>query len=191
MKTARVLILDDELFVVSSLAAALREAGYAIDFVTTSEAALRKLESAQPYDVLIQDVMRPAEGPTAGFQFYERALRDRFPALPLIFLSLSTYAFGGFETTLDDRDRQRCFFLDKLATTPKALSDFVQAVLARKVEHLYAGVAEPDVPESRVQLITWRDTLKHRLAERPDDVHLLSPRSFEQLVAEILNDMGL
>ena len=80
----RVLLLEDDLAIRSSLAESLREAGYAVDEAERSLEA-EGLAAAFEFDAMIVDVRLP-EGPDAGFHFVEH-LRNTGRSNPVLFLT--------------------------------------------------------------------------------------------------------
>jgi two-component system alkaline phosphatase synthesis response regulator PhoP len=87
--TRRVLIVDDEPYILRILAFKLRREGYVALEATSSEDALRVLEST-PVHCLILDVTLAT--PTTGFQL-ARQLRDdvRFCRIPIVFLTAHAF----------------------------------------------------------------------------------------------------
>ncbi len=90
MPGRRVLIVDDEPYILRILAFKLRRAGYVALEATSSEEALDILESS-PVHCLILDVTLAT--PTTGFALAER-LRDdlRFCRTPVVFLTARALA---------------------------------------------------------------------------------------------------
>jgi DNA-binding response OmpR family regulator len=80
----RILVLEDDPDIRTPLAAALREAGYAVDECERASEA-EGLAEMYPFDVLVIDVRLP-EGPNAGFDLIRR-LRANGLKTPALFLT--------------------------------------------------------------------------------------------------------
>ena len=78
----RILVVDDELPVVKSVAAALQGEHYGIDTALSAEEALRK-EDQDPYDVIITDLMMPG---LSGMALL-RMLKEKRPATRVIMIT--------------------------------------------------------------------------------------------------------
>lgn len=82
----RIMIVDDDVALAASLAAALQKAGHDVSTLDTTEGAIAALVQAKP-DLLILDVMFP-DNPVAGFDLARqiRATRE-IKKLPVILLT--------------------------------------------------------------------------------------------------------
>ncbi|MFW2852326.1 response regulator [Sphingomonas sp. TX0543] len=81
--TGTVLLVEDEAMVRAVAERALSRQGYTVMSAENGEAALELLETCQAPDLLISDVVMPTmDGPTMA-----RKVRDRFPTLPILFMS--------------------------------------------------------------------------------------------------------
>ena len=78
----RILIVEDDRKIASFVAKGLREAGFAVDAVTTAEDALAGF-AATAYDAAVVDIMLPG---IDGLEMIER-LRERKTATPILILS--------------------------------------------------------------------------------------------------------
>jgi two-component system OmpR family response regulator len=95
----RVLIIEDEPLLLSSLADALREEGYAVDEAADGEDGLAKAKMWD-YDAIVLDVMLPK---ISGFVVLERLrLRKKTPVLMLTARSLTTDRVRGLDGGADD-----------------------------------------------------------------------------------------
>ena len=82
----RIMIVDDDVALAASLAAALQKAGHEVSTLDTTDGAIAALVQAKP-DLLILDVMFP-DNPVAGFDLARqiRATRE-IKKLPVILLT--------------------------------------------------------------------------------------------------------
>ena len=95
----RLLIIEDEPFLLSSLSEALREDGYAVDTATEGEEGLSKA-LMWDYDALILDVMLPK---LSGFMLLERLrVRKKTPVLMLTARSSTPDRVRGLDGGADD-----------------------------------------------------------------------------------------
>lgn len=82
---ARVLIAEDEAHIVESLTFILGRAGYEVTEVGDGEAALARVRSAHPPDLLLLDVMLPGRN---GFEVLQALRADaRTRGLPVLMLT--------------------------------------------------------------------------------------------------------
>lgn len=79
---ARVLLVEDDRTLTRGLISLIKNAGFAIDAVSTGEEAL-ELEAAEPYHLIICDVGLPG---MSGFETI-RQLRARGAHVPVLFLT--------------------------------------------------------------------------------------------------------
>lgn len=81
----RVLIAEDEAHIVESLTFILGRAGYEVQSVADGEAALARLRSKDPPDLVILDVMLPRRN---GFEVLKAVRSDtRLQAIPVLMLT--------------------------------------------------------------------------------------------------------
>jgi two-component system, OmpR family, response regulator len=78
----RLLVVDDEPFILDAVAASLRFLGFAVDTAATGRAALRQARESAP-DLIVLDVLLPD---LDGFTVLRR-LREEGSAVPVIFLT--------------------------------------------------------------------------------------------------------
>lgn len=94
MRRKRILVADDEVYIVHILEFSLNMEGYEVISATSGEEALRKIESQQP-DLIVLDVMMPG---LSGHEVCRRLRADaRTREIPIIFLTA--------RDSLADRDR--------------------------------------------------------------------------------------
>lgn len=124
----RVLIVEDDTSIADFIQKGLREAGYAVDWVTDGEAGLVQAVR-QPYDALVIDVMLPRRD---GLSLIE-ALRGRGVTTPVLILSA--------RRSVDDRVRGLQVGGDDYLVKPFAFAELlarIQALIRRST-----GAAEP------------------------------------------------
>lgn len=78
----RLLVVDDEPFILDAVAASLRFLGFEVDTAATGQAALRAARESEP-DLIVLDVLLPD---VDGFAVLRR-LREEGSAVPVIFLT--------------------------------------------------------------------------------------------------------
>ena len=116
--TGTILLVEDEDMVRAVAERALTRQGYTVMTAENGEAALDLLSRNGRPDLLISDVVMPAmDGPTMV-----RAVRERYPDLPIIFMS--GYAEEQLRKSID---------LDNVAFLPKPFSVQQLAEAARDV----------------------------------------------------------
>jgi CheY-like chemotaxis protein len=87
-RNSRILIVEDDAFVRELVVAQLTSLGHEVVAVEDAAAALREL-TARAFDLLMTDVMLPGE--MDGHALAQR-VRERWPALPVLFASGGTAA---------------------------------------------------------------------------------------------------
>jgi PAS domain S-box-containing protein len=119
-----VLVVEDEPAVRDMTTQLLERAGYQVDAVTDGAAALAAAEVAQPFDVLVTDVVMPN---MSGIELAEQMM-DRFPGIGVVLLS------GYTAETLDlERVTARgALFLPKPVTSNQLLQGVNLAAASRR-----------------------------------------------------------
>lgn len=116
--TGTILLVEDEDMVRAIAERALARQGYTVLAAENGEAALEKMEGVDRPQLMISDVMMPVmDGPTLA-----RAIRQRFPGIPILFMS--GYAEEQLRKSID---------LDNVAFLPKPFSVQQLAEAARDV----------------------------------------------------------
>lgn len=82
MGTHRLLVVDDEPFILDAVATSLRFLGFEVDTAATGQAALRRARESEP-DLIVLDVLLPD---VDGFAVVRR-LREEGATVPVIFLT--------------------------------------------------------------------------------------------------------
>lgn len=117
----RLLVVDDEPFILDAVAASLRFLGFEVDTAATGQAALRQAREAEP-DLIVLDVLLPD---LDGFAVVRR-LRQEGSTVPVIFLTA--------KDTLQDKVTGLGLGGDDYLTKPFGLEELaarVRAVLRR------------------------------------------------------------
>src|SRR5258706_8410096 len=121
----RLLIVDDEPNILSTLRRALELEGYAVEVAGSGRLALEKLR-AQTFDGVLLDVSMPEmDGLTAL-----RAMRETQPELPVMMMSGNATLAPGVEAT----KLGACDFLEKPLTTDKVLITVHNALRLARLE---------------------------------------------------------
>lgn len=113
----RVLIVDDELFILEIMEIMLSRMGYCVDSTASSENALAMLDNAaEPYDLILADLTMPEmTGPQLA-----RHVRRRYPAIPMILVT-------GLDVGGPDQPDETTLF-DAVLTKPVSFANLKTAV---------------------------------------------------------------
>lgn len=111
--TQRILVVDDDLDVLSIVAEILRSFGYEVIEANGPEEAIQAAENDQPIDLLLTDVRMPG----MNGHYLARLLRQRRPDLKVLFMTGYggdvLYRDGALEADLDVLEKP--FSLDELS----------------------------------------------------------------------------
>ena len=130
----RILVVEDEPHLLSSLAEALREDGYAVDEATDGEEGLAKA-MMWDYNAIVLDVMLPV---LDGFKVLERLrLHKKTPVLMLTARQRTPDRVRGLDSGADD-------YLAKPCELPELLAR-IRALIRRSTGHASAVVTVGDV----------------------------------------------
>lgn len=192
-----ILWIDDALDYLNPLIEVLLSMGYSVDAARTNLEALEYLNSRAPYDLVIQDMMRPAgilaDDPTvelgrySGLAFFERYLVKDPRHPPVLFFTMSVNDQRVRETL---REIPRTRLLSKMGGVWEFV-EVVQDILSENDDDLIYEtpmIGAPIIIRADFQRIN--ETLLRLLAKQPHDIHKLSARKFEELVARLLEDQG-
>ena len=114
----RVLIAEDEANIVESLSFILQRAGFEVASVADGDAALVRMRSLSPPDLLILDVMMPVRN---GFEVLKALKTDeRLKHIPVVVLTAKAQAH--------DRQLAEELGADAFVTKPFANRDIVELV---------------------------------------------------------------
>jgi CheY-like chemotaxis protein len=113
----RVLIVDDELFILEIMDIMLTRMGYCVDSTASSENALAMLDkAAEPYDLILADLTMPEmTGPQLAMH-----VRRRYPGIPMILIT-------GLDVDGPDQPDQTTLF-DAVLTKPVSFANLETAV---------------------------------------------------------------
>ncbi|MGH6787055.1 MAG: ATP-binding protein [Novosphingobium sp.] len=118
----RILLVEDEDMVRAVAERALTRAGYTVTCAADGEEGLEKVEAGEEFDLVVSDVVMPGtDGPAMA-----RAIREKAPGLPVLFMS--GYAEEQLRTQID---------LDRAHFLPKPFT--VQQICDKVGEVLGAG----------------------------------------------------
>jgi HJR/Mrr/RecB family endonuclease len=193
----RVLLIDDNRTLAEGYIAELQLNNCRVDYAQDNSTALELIRNSESYDVIVQDVTRPPDlvdvdasehGLKTGLLFYDSYLRLECPTIPVIFLSINQWA----STAVGNIGSPFCTYLRKLDVLPYELPEIISAVVAKTLELLYEHTGEEPKQDQCLTIIADVHTeIKKYLSRHPERLYDLSPRRFEELVADILQDMGL
>jgi CheY-like chemotaxis protein len=190
-----VLMIDDELATIRDYVTALEEQGAEVRLCRTNEEALEALASDVVFDIIVEDIMRPPgelfdletvqNGILTGVVFYERYIKKLQPNTPHVFLTVHS----GHDLRDRYSDAPVSSFFNKMELRPFEFAEMVAGIVKRQLAVLYKQSNIPLTGYPVVQSV--RDEVKRYFNRHPEKIHTLSPRAFEELVADILNDLGL
>ncbi len=122
MRTARLLIVDDDQIVLDSCRRVFDAEGYEVDLALSADAALAALERRRP-DLVIVDIKMPHHDGV----WCMRRIKERYPDQPIIVIS--GYAVPEMKNLA--RAEGAAEFVPK-PFTPEELLDVVQAILGKE-----------------------------------------------------------
>jgi len=119
--TKRILVVDDESFIVDIIRRALERSHYQVDIAYDGETALKELES-RDYDLIIIDIKMPG---ISGIEVYHRISKNK-PELAERFLFLTGNTIGS--ETIDFLNQTGNFYLAKPFTIANLLEVVKSAI---------------------------------------------------------------
>ncbi|MFC1513612.1 restriction endonuclease [candidate division KSB1 bacterium] len=191
-----VLLIDDEPYPIRPFLDALKEIGAKVTFCSTNSKALYALRSDTLFDVIVQDIMRSPEdlfdaesvehGLLTGVLFYEQYVKPLRASTPHIFFT----NHRGRDLRNRFSGDQQCSFFNKFELTPFDFTEMLYAIVGEDVEIIYS---QGELSIEHYPVITsLRDEVKRYFNKNPEKIYSsLSPQAFEELVADILHDLGL
>jgi HJR/Mrr/RecB family endonuclease len=195
----RILIIDNEIRSMETHIYFLKRQldNCTVDCERDNSTALEFIRNSEPYDVIVQDMSHlpdlvdvdaAAGGLKTGLLFYNSYLRLECPTTPVLFFSNNSFA----STAVSNIGFPFCTYLDKGAVLPSKFSEVISAIVAKTLELLYEHIGEEPKQDQYLTVIADIHTeIKKYLSRHPERLYDLSPRRFEELVAGILQDMGL
>lgn len=127
MERKRILVVDDEVYIVHILEFSLNMEGYEVISATSGEEALRKI-AKEPPDLVVLDIMMPGMG---GYEVCRHLRADeRTQSIPIIFLSA--------KDSLCDRDQGLELGANAYITKPfgpRRLMDEIEGLLEEGHPH--------------------------------------------------------
>ena len=144
MKPARILIVDDEPGIRSSLGGVLQDEGFSVHAVETGEACLEEL-ARQPYELVLLDVWLPG---IDGMEVLERIEDGANPARPAVIM---ISGHGSIETAVRATKHGAFDFLEKPLTIDKVMVVVNNALAQRRLRLEVRELREQE--RARLQLI--------------------------------------
>lgn len=144
MKPARILIVDDEPGIRSSLSGVLQDEGFTVRAVESGEACLEEL-ARRPYDLVLLDVWLPG---IDGLEVLERIESAAAPARPAVVM---ISGHGSIETAVRATKSGAFDFLEKPLTIGKVMVVVNNALAQRRLRLEMREIKESE--RARLQLI--------------------------------------
>ena len=116
----RILVVDDEQDIRDLVAATLEDEGYECNKAEDGSAALKVLDSSQPFDLIITDLQMPK---LTGLEFLSK-VREQNISTPVIVLT----AYGSKESAIEALRLGAYDFLEKPFNIPELLDHIKSAV---------------------------------------------------------------
>lgn len=122
----KILIIDDDKFLLDVYSVKFREAGHTVDVAFGAEEALRKIEAGEKYDAIVLDIVMPSMD---GFEFLAK-VREKKLASDSTFVVLTNQGEN------KDVERAKEFNVDgyivKASTIPSEVLDEVLRIIKEK-----------------------------------------------------------
>lgn len=191
----KILWIDDEEPVLWLAKEEVQVDGWEFDYVQSNDLALKHLKKNH-YDLLIQDIVRPPgdcltkeetdDGWATGVVFYEKFISKKLPKLPIVFFTAITspHLYKYLEKY------NNCCAITK-STVFDSLTSQVESIFSENREGLYRFAS--DYKTSNIITVDFsrinNEIIQH-LSKNPVDIHKLTPRRFEELVAHLFTNLG-
>ncbi|MEO8125715.1 MAG: sigma-54 dependent transcriptional regulator [Bryobacteraceae bacterium] len=140
MRNARVLVVDDEPGIRTSLCGVLQDEGFLVDAVADGESCLERLES-EPYDVVLLDVWLPG---IDGMETLSRIQEISFAERPVVIM---ISGHGNIETAVKATKLGAFDFIEKPLTIQKVTVLLKNAIQQRKLELEVQRIKEDRKPQ--------------------------------------------
>ena|SRR5579871_773408 len=185
LRLGDVVVMEDDVAVGNTIAKNLRDAGFSPIVATTLNQARTLLEQGNPRVLIVDIGLSPGTGANAVDAI--RDIRLEHQDLPII----------GYSNFHEDRTFPELAgidaFLPKLEAVQNDAIKLVEQVLlsrATDAEVLYHGPDDAQLETIKPDLVFVDRRLMQQLAKHPADLHLLDPREFEEVIAEIWAGAG-
>lgn len=199
---ANIIWLDDQPGQVRGGIEALRSADHNVTVLDSEEQVVAALDSGFTPDLLIQDLQRPsstahirggaerfADGRFdsfvgSGWRFYKEVLRPYFPQVGVIICTFD----ADFAVSLKQTDDFNVVIIPKKEPVSTRIVPAVAHAMASRMLLHAAANAAPQVVAVDFDKVSSA-LIKH-LAAHPTDLHRVSWAAFEQLVEQLLRELG-
>lgn len=133
-KKSRILVIDDEVSITSSLKRTLELSGYQCDTVNCGKDALRTLREKSTYDLIITDIRLPD---ISGIEILD-IVTVKYPFLPVIVIT----GYASIESTKEAIRKGALDYLPKPFTTGALISAVNNALKSSKKRNQYKNLYE-------------------------------------------------
>lgn len=176
----------------------LESKGMEVHAAHTNHRAMAYLDQEKHYDLIISDLNRDPTGCEdlekthagllTGVVFYEEFIKKKLPSTPVVFFTAFTDAL----TQLKIQQFPNCRLISKSFNATTDLLALINSILNEDRQLLYDDTGASGVSYSvlRVDFTHVNQELLTYLSRHPDSIYSLAPRKFEELVANILSDLG-
>jgi len=161
-KKARILLVEEDSSLAGFLSSELRLQGYLVDRLGESEEALKRLEGASLYDLLVLELNLSKMDGIALI----KSLRPILPKLPILVISS--------RSRVDDKVHALQSGADDYMTKPLSLAEFsarIGALLRRNNGHIPSQSAVADLTLNRLE--HWVERNGRRITLTPREFHIL------------------
>lgn len=149
-KKSRILVIDDEVSITSSLKRTLELSGYQCDTVNCGKDALRKLREKSTYDLIITDIRLPD---ISGIEILD-IVTVKYPFLPVIVIT----GYASIESTKEAIRKGALDYLPKPFTTGALINAVNNALKSSKkrnqFKNLYEIVYQSNCMEEIMDMVT-------------------------------------
>ncbi|MCD4848736.1 MAG: sigma-54 dependent transcriptional regulator [Candidatus Aegiribacteria sp.] len=133
-KKSRILVIDDEVSITSSLKRTLELSGYQCDTANCGRAALRMLREKNNFDLIITDIRLPD---ISGIEILD-IVRAKYPFLPVIVIT----GYASIESTKEAIRKGAVDYLPKPFTTGALINSVSNTLKSSKKRHQYKDLYE-------------------------------------------------
>ena len=133
-KKSRILVIDDEVSITSSLKRTLELSGYQCDTANCGKDALRKLREKKPFDLIITDIRLPD---ISGIEIMD-IVTVKYPFLPVIVIT----GYASIDSTKEAIRKGAFDYLPKPFTTGTLVNSVINALKSSKKRSQYKDIYE-------------------------------------------------